>query len=46
MNNEGYGVLKVCLGFPCGPVIKNPPCNAGDTSLIAGPGRSHMAQGY
>ena len=29
-------------GFPGGPVVKNPPCNAGDTSLIPGPGRSHM----
>ena len=29
-------------GFPFGPVAKNPPCNARDTSLIPGPGRSHM----
>ena len=28
-------------GFPGGPVIKNPPFNAGDTSLIPVPGRSH-----
>ena len=28
--------------FPGGPVVKNPPANAGDTSLIPGPGRSHM----
>ena len=42
MNNEGYGILKVCFGFPCGPVVKNPPCNAGDASLILGPGRSHV----
>ena len=27
-------------GFPRGPVVKNPPCNAGDTSLIPGPGSS------
>ena len=30
--------------FPGGPVVKNPPCNAGDTGLIPGPGRSHMLQ--
>ena len=28
--------------FPGGAVVKNPPANAGDTGLIAGPGRSHM----
>ena len=28
--------------FPGGPVVKNLPCNAGDTGLIFGPGRSHM----
>jgi len=30
------------LGFPGGPVVKNPPANAGDTGSIPGPGRSHM----
>ena len=29
-------------GIPGGPVVKNPPANAGDTGLIPGPGRSHM----
>ena len=29
-------------GFPGGPVIKNLPCKARDTSLIPGPGRFHM----
>ena len=28
--------------FPCGTVVTNPPANAGDTSLIPGPGKSHM----
>ena len=28
-------------GFPGGPVVKNPPCNAKDTCLIPGLGRSH-----
>ena len=32
-------------GFPGGPVVKNPPCNAGDTGSIPVPGRSHMLQG-
>ena len=30
------------LDFPGGPVVKNPPANAGDMNLIPGPGRSHM----
>ena len=28
--------------FPGGTVVKNPPANAGDTSLSPGPGRFHM----
>ena len=28
--------------FAGGPVVKNLPCNAGDTGSIPGPGRSHM----
>ena len=32
-------------GCPGGPVVKNPPCNAGDPALIPGPGRSHMPRG-
>ena len=28
--------------FPGGPVVKNPPTNAGDMGLIPGPERSHM----
>ena len=27
------------------PVVKNPPCNAGDTGSIPGPGRPHEPQG-
>ena len=30
--------------FPGGPVVKNPPANAGDTGSIPGQGRSHMLQ--
>ena len=33
--------LTHTLGFPGGPVVKNPLANAGDTDLIPGPGRSH-----
>ena len=32
-------------GFPGDPVVKNPPCSAGDASLIPGPRRAHMPQG-
>ena len=31
-------------GFPGGPVVKNPPANAGDTGSSPGPGRSYMPQ--
>ena len=30
------------MDFPGGPVVKNPPANAGDTGLIPCPGRFHM----
>ena len=41
--DEGDGKSREMLGgFPGGPVVKNSPCNARDTSLIPGPGRSHM----
>ena len=32
------------LDFPGGPVVKNPPANAGDAGLIPGLGRFHMPQ--
>ena len=32
-------------GFPRGPVVKNPPADAGDMGSIPGQGRSHMPQG-
>ena len=31
-------------GFLGGPVVKNPPANAGDTGLSPGPGKSHVLQ--
>ena len=33
------------LEFPGGPVVKNPPANAGDTDLIPSLGRFHMPWG-
>ena len=36
-------VTKVCMGFPCGAVAKNPPPSTGDVrdvGLIPGSGRS------
>ena len=32
-------------GFPAGPVVKDPPCNAGDISSIPSWGRSHVPRG-
>ena len=29
---------KSLKDFPGGPVVKNPPCNAGDVGSIPGPG--------
>ena len=43
---KGQSSQQVVLeGFPGGPVIKNLPCNARDTNLIPGLGRSHMPWG-
>ena len=33
---------QVIEDFPGGPVVKNPPANAGVTGLIPDPGRSHV----
>ena len=38
-------IFKKIQGFPGGPVVKNPPANAGDMGSIPGPGRFHMLQG-
>ena len=39
---DGISLLKKKKkrDFPGGPVVKNLPCNAEDTGLISGPGRS------
>ena len=36
------GVILKVLGFPGGPVVKNPPHSVGDTGSAPGLGRSHM----
>ena len=33
-------IISLQKGFPCGPVVKNLPANAGDTGSIPGSGRS------
>ena len=35
---------KVKENFPGGPLVKNPPANAGHIGLVPDPGRSHMLQ--
>ena len=38
-----YGLtssILILMGFPSGSVVKNPPANAGDATLIPGSGRS------
>ena len=41
LDNE-FAFKNVIVGdFPGGPEVKNLPTNAGDTSSIPGPGRSH-----
>ena len=41
--NVLYAFLKNNVdGFPGASVVKNPPANAGDTSWMPDPGRSHM----
>ena len=36
--NEGQFHLKILGDFPGGPIIKNPPCNAGDAGSTPGQG--------
>ena len=43
-HNSSYIQNDWSLGFLGGPVVKNPSCNARDTVLTPGPGRSHMLQ--
>ena len=40
-----YNTENCKMGFPGGPVVKSPPCNAMGGSFISGPGRSHMLLG-
>ena len=41
-NARDQGLKSGSGGFPGGPVIKNPPANAGGMGWSPGPGRSHM----
>ena len=40
-HESGY-ILNYHVGFPGGPVVKNPATKAGDTGSIPGPGRFHI----
>ena len=42
MAEESANLKRNQQGFPGGPVVKNPPANAGDTGSIPGLGRSHV----
>ena len=39
---QQISLKKKIMGFTSDSVVKNPPANAGDTSSIPGPRRSHM----
>ena len=44
--SEGFISFKSYIrDLPAGPVVKNPPANAGDMGSIPGLGRSHMPRG-
>ena len=45
MEEVGSNTIRNVGGFPGGPVLKNSPANVGDTSLLPGPGGSHISQG-
>ena len=36
--------IKMGQDLPGGPVVKNPPANAGNTGLIPSPGRFHVSR--
>ena len=40
--NQKSTRIKQMREFPGGPVVGNPPANAGDRGSIPGPGRSHV----
>ena len=39
------GLRKTTEDYPGGPVVTNPPANAGDIGLIPGSGRFHIPSG-
>ena len=42
IKHEGKGTKNSFQDFPGGPVVKNPPANAGDTDSTPGGGRFHV----
>ena len=38
-------LFEIHIGLPCGPLVKNPPANAGDMGSTPGLGRFHMPRG-
>ena len=42
---ESTNIKSSYLGFPYGPVVRNLPCNPGDTGSIPGLERSHVPRG-
>ena len=38
-------IKNMCSALPGGPLVKNPPANAGDTGLVPSPRRCHMPWG-
>ena len=44
-NYYKLSALRQHKDFPGGPVVKNPPANAGDMGSIPGPERFHMLWG-
>ena len=45
LSSSSGGLRKKLLDFPGGPIVKNPLCNARDTSSILDPKSSHMPWG-
>ena len=45
MSNVKHDTSELMHRLPCGPAVKDPPTNAGDTGLIPALGRSHVPTG-
>ena len=42
--HDNFNFKKWFMDYPDGPVVENPPANAGDMGSIPGLGRFHMLQ--